>query len=254
MQSVLDIDIFRAEHCHVIAMAHVFLNSFDLDGSVKLMYTKAEIWPVVQEILHVYMDNPRIDFRLAVTRDSGLIIGWISFGTIPASGPVPAFAFNELTSWATQRLLRGNTADNRYRLAAELEHQSRHGQNQHMPRYMLVINTIIVGPEYRRLGVAGRLLRFVVDRAQGTDWAIWAQTPAVYVELFWRAGFLEVGTFGLDLNAFKPPEEIAKGIHGKQLGTQTWSQMKLATRAESLLEETAEAGSGHGQMPVPRAT
>ena len=43
-------------------------------GSVKLMYTKAEIWLVVQEILHDQMDDKKIDFRLAVTRESGLVV------------------------------------------------------------------------------------------------------------------------------------------------------------------------------------
>lgn len=74
MQSIADISILRAQHCHVGAMAHVFLNSFVLNGSVKLMYTKAEIWLAVQEILHDQMDDKNIDFRLAVTRESGLVV------------------------------------------------------------------------------------------------------------------------------------------------------------------------------------
>lgn len=258
MQSDLDIDIFRAQHCHVGAMAHVFLNSFDLDGSVKLMYTKDEIWPVIQEILHDYMDDNQIEFRLAVTRTTGLIVGWMSFGIIPAAGAVPQFAFNEMTSWAAQRLLRGNTSDRRYCLAAQLEDQSRRGQIQHMPSHRLVINTIVTDPDYRRLGVAGELLRFAVGRAKSTDWGIWAQTPSIYEGLFWRNGFHEVGAFGLDLNAFKPPEEVAKGIHGIQLGIQTWRQMKLDTRVEMLLEkagaEMAESKRTHGQVPDPKDT
>lgn len=233
-------------------MAHVFLNSFDLDGSVKLMYTKNEIWPVIQAILHDYMDDSSIDFRLAVTRDSGLIIGWISLGIIPATGPVPQFAFNELTSWATQRLLRGNPSYPRYRLAAQLEDRSSHGQRQHLLGHRLVINTIVTDEAYRRMGVAGRLLGFAVDRARNSDWAIWAQTPAVYVGLFWRNGFHEVGAFGLDLNAYKPPEEVAMGFRGRQLGIQTWKQMKLGTRAESLLRTPAvtAAESAREQMPT----
>lgn len=202
------------------------------------------------------MDDEKIDFRLAVTQDIGLIVGWMSFGTIPATGLVPQFAFNEMTSWAAQRLLRGNMSDHRYCLAARLEDQSRNGQSQHMPRHRLVINTIVTDPEYRRLGVAGKLLRFVVHHAQSIDWAIWAQMPSVYEGLFWRNGFHEVGAFGLDLNAFKSPEEVAMGIHGRQLGIQTWRQMKLDTRAELLLERAeagmAEASSTRGQVPDPR--
>ncbi|KAL9138498.1 MAG: hypothetical protein Q9175_000286 [Cornicularia normoerica] len=258
MHGTLDVNIYRAHHRHVGAMAHVFLNSFDLDGSVKLMYTKDETWPVIQEILHDYMDDNKIEFRLAVTQDLGLIVGWMSFGIVPETGPAPQFAFNEMTSWATQRLLRGNKSDHRFRLAAELEDRSRNGQSQYMLSHRLVINTIVTDPDYRRLGVAGKLLRFAVDRAQSTDWGIWAQTPAVYVGLFWRNGFHEAGAFGLDLNAFKPLEEVAKGIHGKQLGIQTWRQMKLSTRAELLLErsaaETAEPASTRGQMPDPMGT
>lgn len=273
MQAIPDFNILRAQHCHVVAMANVFLNSFDLDGSVKLMYTKDEIWPVIQEILHDYMDDNNIDFRLAVTRDSALIVGWMSFGIIPATGPVPQFAFNEMTSWATQRFLRGNTSDHRYRLAALLEHRSRHDQLQHTLSHRLVINTIVTDPDYRRLGVAGELLRCAVDRARNTDWAIWAQTPVVYEGLFWQNGFHAVGAFGLDLNAFKPPEEVAMGIRGRQLGIQTWRQMKLATRAELLLEKQraemakaeralaqtsdpsgGHAGSSHEQTDNPKGT
>lgn len=256
MQNNPDINILRAQHCHVSAMAHVFLNSFDLDGSVRLMYTQDEIRPVIQEILHDYMDDNRIEFRLAVTRNAGLIVGWMSFGIIPPTGPVPEFAFNEMTSWAAQRLLRGTMSDFRYRLAAQLEDRSRHGQSQNMHRERLVINTIVTDPDYRRLGVATKLLKVAVDRAQSTDWAIWAQTAAVYEGLFWRNGFHEVGAFGLDLNEFKPPEEVAMGIHGRQLGIQTWRQMKLGTREESLLErakaDMAAAERNRAQMLDPR--
>ena len=250
MQSNLDVDIFRAQRYQVGAMAHIFVHSFDLDGSVKLMYTKDEIWPVIQDILHEYIDDSNIDFRIAVTRTTGLIVGWMSFGVIPAAGEVPQFAFNEMTSWAAQRLLHGTTGDRRYRLAAQLRERSRDGQLRHMSSYRLVINTIVTDPDYRRLGVAGKLLRFAVTRAQSADWGIWAQTPSIYGGLFWQHGFYEVGAFGLDLNAYKPPEEIAKGIHGLQLGIQTWRQMKLGTRAEALLEqagvEMAEAKRTHG--------
>lgn len=247
MQTNSDIKIIQAEHCHIGGMAHIFLNSFDLDASVKLMYTKGEIGPVIQEILHDYMDDNQIDFRLAVTRDTGLLAGWISFGIIPAKRPVPQYAFNEMTSWAAHKLLGGNMMDHRCRLAVELENKSRKGQSLHMSSHRLVINTIVTDPKYRRLAIAGMLLRFAVDRAKSVDCGIWAQTPSVYVGLFWQNGFHEVGTFGLDLNAFKPPEEVAMGIQGKQLGIQTWRQMKLATRAELQLEKErariAEAGS-----------
>lgn len=256
MQSIPDVHVFRAQHCHVGVMAQVFLNSFNMDGSVKLMYTKEEMWSIIQDMLHDYMDDSKIQFRLALTRDAGLIVGWMSFGIIPATGTVPQFAFNEMTSWAAQRLLRGNINDPRYRLAAQLHDRSRHGQVQHTPSNRLVINTIVTDPLYRRLGVAGKLLRYAVDHARSNDWPIWAQTPTVYEGLFWRNGFYDVGAFGLDLNVFKPPEETAMGIHGRQLGVQTWRQMKLGTRADTLLEkaggaQAGVAGSTHGRTPKP---
>lgn len=175
MQSIPNFDIIRAEHCHELAMVHVFLNSFDFDESVKVMYTKHEIGPVIQKILHDYMDNNRIDFRLAVTQDSGLVLGWMSYGIIPATGPVPQFAYNEMTSWAAQILLRGSMNGRGYRLAVELEDRSRQGQGLHMPRHRFVINTIVTYPNYRRLGIATKLSRFAVDRVQSTDWGIWVR-------------------------------------------------------------------------------
>ena len=95
-----------------------------------------------------------------------------------------------------------------------------------------------------------------MDRARSTDWPIWAQTPTVYEGLFWRNGFYDIGALGLDLNAFKPPEEVAMGTHGRQLGVQTWRQMKLGTRAETLLEnaggdKAVGAGSTRKQTPNP---
>ena len=255
MQSIPDVNIIRAQHRHVKAMANVFLDSFDLDGSVKLMYSKDEIWPVIQEVLQNYMDDNSIEFRLAETRDSQLVVGWMSFGIIPATGPVPQFAFNEMTCWVARRLLRGNMSDHRYRLAAQLDDRSRHGQIQHTLSRRLVINTIVTDPHHRRLGVAKELLRCVVDCAQSADLAIWAQTPTVYEGLFWQNGFHAVGAFGLDLNAFKSPEDVATGIHGRQLGIQTWRQMKLATRAELLLEkqraEAAKAAKIFAQRSDP---
>ena len=237
---VLEIDVIRAHHQHVVAMADIFLDSFEFDGSVKLMYSKEDMWGEFQQILHDYMDNDKIEFRLAVTKDSELVIGWMSFALVPDKGPVPEYAFNEMTSWAAQRLLRGNKSDPRFRLAAELEDRSRHGQRQHMDSRRIVINTGVTDPKYRRLGVADKLLKSVVEHARGIDCSVWAQIPSVYASLFWRNEFHEVGAFGLDLNVFKPPEEVAKGIHGIQLGFQTWRQMKLGTRAEELLEELAE--------------
>ena len=240
----LDIDIVQAHHHHIVAMAHVFLDSFDFDGSVKLMYTKEEMWTEFQEILRDYMDDDRIEFKLAVTKDPERIVGWMSFAIVPDKGPVPEYAFNEMTSWAAQRLLRGNKNDPRFRLAAMLEDRSRHGQSQHMQKHRIVINTGVTDTNYRRMGVADKLLRSVVERAQSIDCGVWAQIPAVYASLFWRNGFHEVGAFGLDLNVFKPSEEVAKGIHGIQLGYQTWRQMKLGTRAEVLLEELAAETDG----------
>ena len=241
---MLDIDVVRARHHHVVAMADIFLDSFDFDGSVKLMYTKEEMWTEFQQILHDYMEDDKIEFKLAVTKDSERIVGWMSFAVVPDTGPVPEYAFNEMTSWAAQRLLRGNKNDPRFRLAAELEDRSRHGQRQHMHNHRIVINTGVTDPTYRRLGVADKLLRSVVEHARGIDCGVWAQIPAVYASLFWRHGFHEVGAFGLDLNVFKPPEEVAKGIHGIQLGYQTWRQMKLGTRAEVLLEELTAMTDG----------
>ena len=257
MQNIPDIKIFRAQHSDVDAMAHIFVNSFDRDGSVRLMYTKDEIRPVIQGILHDYLDNDQVEFRLAVTRDTEVKVGWISFGIIPATGLGPEFAFNEMTSWATQKLFGGNETDRRCRLAVQLRDRSREGQTRHMPSHRLVINTIVVNPEYRRLGVAGKLLSSIVDLAKSVDWGIWAQTPNAYVGLFWQNLFHEVDVLALDLNDFKPPEEVAMGIHGIQLGVQTWRQMKLGTRAELVQErekaKMAVAGNTQAQMSGPNA-
>ena len=230
MEDILEIHISRAQHCHVDAMAHVFLNSFDLDGSVKIMYTKDEIGPVIQTILHDCMNDDRIEFKLAVDQDSGSIVGWMSFGIIPAEGTVPEFASTEMTTWAAQKLRCGDAGDPRQLLAAQLEERSRDGQVIHMPSNRLVINTIVTDPEYRRRGGAGRLLKCAVEHARSVVSPIWAQTPSVYEGLFWRYGFHAVGNFGLDLNEFQPPGEVAVGMDGRQLGVQTWRQMKLKVK------------------------
>ena len=121
------------------------------------------------------------------------------------------------------RDIRGNMSDHRYRPAAQMEDQSRHGQSQHMLRHRLVINTMVIDLKYRRLGVAGNILRFAVDHAQSTDWGIWIQTPAAYEGLFWRNGFHEVRAFGPHLNAFEPLDEMTTGLHGTRVNIQTWT-------------------------------
>lgn len=264
MPSHLDIDIYQPEPYDIDEMARVFLNSFELDGSVKLMYNKVEILPKILAILHDYMDEPpepRIKFIIAVTRKSRLMAGWMSYGCID-NGQVPEFAYNEMTSWAAQRLLRFNMRDPRFLLAAELEDRSREGQRQHTPGNRLVINTIVTDPDYRRRHVAENLVRYAMGRVRGarrTDWAVWVQTPAIYENLFWRHEFQDVGGFSLDLNDFKSEEEVARGIHGRQFGVQAWKQMKLASRSEEdLLKRTAAeralAEKDNGYTPSPNGT
>ena len=251
--TALDIHIFRARPSHVGTMSDIFVNSFDLDGSVKLMYTKDEIWCVIRDILRTHMNVCQIEFRVAQARDTGTLLGWMSFGTIATQGPVPPLAPKEMTSWVAQRLLRGKLDDLRYRLAFELESRSLEGQAQHTPGNRLVINTIVTEPEYRHRGVASKLLQSAVGPAKSADWPIWVQTPDVYERLFWDHGFRGVGIFSLDLNDYEPPEEEAMGSTRAQRGIQTWRHMKLGTRAESLLQkdedETPKARSTYEHEP-----
>ena len=257
MESVskLDIHIFRARPCHVDAMSDIFVNSFDLDASVKLMYTKDESRRVIRDILSVHMNVCQIEYRIAAARGIGTLLGWMSLSAIPAQGSVPPLAPKELTSWVAQTLLRGELDDLRYRLAVELESRSLEGQAEHAPGNRLVINTIVTVPEYRHRGVASKLLQSAMGPAQSADWPIWVQTPDVYERLFWHHGFRGVGTFDLDLNDYEPPKAGAAGKQRAQQITQTWRHMKLGTRAELLLQkdadETPKARSTHEHEPDP---
>lgn len=273
MQDELDIHILRAKKWHVDTMAHVFVNSFDLDESVKLMYTKDEIEPVIQAILHDHLDDDSIEFKIAMTQDSGLIVGWMSFGIsiIPTGDrPVLDLPCSELTSLAARRLLLlqdNNVANNenpRFLLATELLNQSHEGQHKHIQSNKLVINTIVTDPAYRRRGVAATLLESALEHGRSSAInptpSIWAQTPTVYEGLFWQHGFFGVGAFGLDLNLFETPEEAGTGTLGRQLGLRTWRQMKLEFRAmpsrQKTVAETVVAGSAggaHGQTPSLKA-
>ena len=234
MQNNPEVDIVRAQSAFVDTMVEVFLNAFELDQSVELMYTKDAIRPVIQQMLNDYMNDDKIQFKLAVDRNTRLILGWMSFGIIPSTGPVPPeLASNEVTSWAAQKSRGSNRSC--YRLAAQLEERSRNGQSQNLPKQRLVINTIVTEPKYKCSGVAGKLLRFAVDYARASDWTIWAQTPSAFGGLFRRNGFYHVADFDLDLNDYKPPGDE------RLLGIETWAQFKLGTRAESQQENQRDA-------------
>lgn len=276
MQDKLEIHILRAQQCHVDAMANVFVNSFDVDESVKFMYTKDEIGPVIRAILDEHLDDDDTVFRIAVTQDSGLIVGWMSFGIIiPPTGarPLPDLALSELTSLAAQRLLLlqdynvANRENPRFTLAMELLNQSNRGQHKNIQGNRLVINTIVTDPEYRRRGVAAQLLKSTLEHARTSAIdptpSIWVQTPTVYEGLFWQHGFFGVAAFGIDLNILKTPEEEATGIEERQLGLRTWRHMKLEftvmpSRKKKVAEtvvagSSGSSGSAHGQTPSLKA-
>lgn len=273
MQDKLEIHILDAEQCHVDAMSHVFANSFDLDESVKFMYTKHEIRPVIQAMLSSHLDYDSMEFKVAVIQDLGLIVGWMSFGVViipPGVNSVPQLTFSEWTSLAAQRLLLlqdYNVANNdnpRFLLATELLSLSHQGQYKHLPSNRLVINTIVTDPAYRRRGVAGQLLKSALEHARSSSLdptpSLWAQTPTVYEGLFWQHGFFGVAAFGIDLDQFKTPEEAAMGTQGTKLGLRTWRQMKLEFKAvpskKKKVAETVVAGSSgsaHGQTPSLKA-
>ena len=273
MQDKLEIHILPAQQCHVDAMVHIFTNSFDLDESVKFMYTKDEIGPMIQAMLHSHMDYDSMKFKIAVTQDSGLIVGWMSFGIViipPGENSVPQLTFSEWTSLATQRLLLlqdyhvADSDNPRFLLATELLNQSHQGQRKHILSNRLVINTIVTDPAYRRRGVAGQLLKTALEHARSSGLdptpSLWAQTPTVYQGLFWQHGFFGVGAFGINLDQFKTPEEAATETPGSQLGLRTWTQMKLEFKAtpskKKKVAETVVAGSSksaHGQTPGLKA-
>lgn len=237
MQDKLEVYICRAELRHADAMARIFVNSFDLDDSVKLMYTKDEISPVIQAILHQELHQQNSGLKVAVTQDSGLVVGWMCMGILINPTRVPLLAVCELTSFAAQKLLLAHddnptTWPARFGLARRLLTNTIEGQTLYIEGWnRFIINTIVTDPAHRRRGVAAQLLHSALEHARcivlDLTLSMWVQTPTVYEGLFWQQGFVPVDVFGINLDDYRTPEEKAKGTEGEQLGVRTWRQMKL---------------------------
>ena len=191
------------------------------------------------------MNDKRIEINVSVPDGCKIVAGWMSFGIIPATSPVPEFASGEMTNWVSQRISGDNPSDPQYRLATLLKYRSYHGQVEYMPSKRLVINAILTDPSYQRMGIADELLKRAVEYDGSTD-AIWVQTLPEYEGLFRRNEFHVVMFFGVDLNYFDWEQDPAR-----EFGIQKWSQMKKEAGTVWQQESMpAEASSDEESMPA----
>ena len=174
MSDTLDIEICKAEKHDIDAMAKIFVEAFDTNLAVKLMYTPSEILPTILHLLHSYMTHKGVNLKLAMKtiKDSKTMVGWMCFSTIKATDAETDFVSNDLSNLAALKLLEGKTDSVRYRLAKELEEASRKGQSENTPGNRIVINALVTDKDHRGLGAAKELLDKAVEEAEKLKYPI----------------------------------------------------------------------------------
>ena len=76
------LDIISAEEADSTTMARMSLTTFQNNGAVELMYSKAYIWRRVLEVTVKCIKSDRFKIRIAFDRKTNDLVGWISLGII----------------------------------------------------------------------------------------------------------------------------------------------------------------------------
>lgn len=204
-------------------MVAVFLDAHRDDTSVQLMYSEEEIWSILVDLTETCIRSG--SFRMMISKDpnNGAVIGWMSLGLIPSGEyeqPSEMAAYMDWSIVATQVLVDRDTNDpskqedkdkdnrrNLQHLIHALRDQAFVTQAALLPGMRLVVNALVVNPDYQRQGYASLFLRHATMTAQHFRWSVWAQVPASRQKLFARRGFAQAGSFELSLDRYAPSVE-----------------------------------------------
>ena len=227
----------EARNEDVGALANIFIRSFRHDKTAQLLYPHDSIWPDVVEMIKTYLLDSHCYLLLAEDRYTDTIVGWTSL-THLASGEDDYFKFCDSTVWAGRQLLRREARVRgeapvpvdemkRAALISKLREHNRDGQNRHTDGDRLVINTIAMNPDVFELEfqeIAYRLIDHVRDVAKRLRLPLWAQVPKNSLgdleDVYAGTGFVQVGSFELDLNRYTSEEHRRRSSWGVQKWTQ----------------------------------
>ncbi|KAM0799220.1 hypothetical protein BDR22DRAFT_822529 [Usnea florida] len=233
----LFIDIRDANRADVGAMANIFIKNFEDDPTAKLLYPHDQIWPVILDMLTRYLADDWTHLRVAWDEYTDTIVGWASISLVDPNQGGDYFSFCDSTTWAGRELLRRETRDRtgplhfdevkRAALITQLRRRNQEGQRAHMEGQRLVINTIAIHPDVfvdEIPEIAYKFLDDGRDLAKDERLPLWAQfprgSPGNLEELFEEIGFIEAGSFELDLFKFASEEHRRRHCWGMQRWTQ----------------------------------
>ena len=250
---IRDIDIRKPEESDIYGMISMFRVSFEhqYPRLWRLMYKEDpsvdRVHIALEDILNAHMNSWKCKFMVAYDEDNGydtdesegsrnLTYGWISLGVAPRASREYVCTTSDLRTYACLEVLdqaravgaHVDTNDGRFRLLWELHSRSIRGQAANYFAYpYLVVNALVLWPESHEEVVwdmATKLLGWAVSTAERDGRPIWTQIPVYEKDFFLEAGFIETGTFTLNLNHYKP--------HGstRDWGTQEWVQMLYRCR------------------------
>lgn len=238
-------------------MVAVFLDAHRDDTSVQLMYSEEEIWSILVDLTETCIRSG--SFRMMISKDpnNGAVIGWMSLGLIPSGEyeqPSEMAAYMDWSIVATQVLVHRDTNDpskqedkdkdnrrNLQHLIHALQDQAFVTQAALLPGMRLVVNALVVNPDYQRQGYASLFLRHATMTAQHFRWSVWAQVPASRQKLFARRGFAQAGSFELSLDRYAPSVE-EESLVEKESRLEEESRVEEESRIEegSRVEEESQ--------------
>lgn len=238
----LDLETRRATRDDVGAMAHIFIHCFRNDSTARLLYQSDTIWPVVVDMLMIYLRDNYNYVIVAVEMTTRQVVGWTS-ASIVFPGEVDHFKYCDSTVWAGRQLLgREVRARERNRapvpmdevkrsdLISKLREHNRNGQNRHAAGQRLVINTVALHPDVVRHQlpeVAGSLLSDVKGLAMENPMPIWMQLPESLNIKIWEVfadlNFRGVAYFDLNLDRYASEEHWSQ----REWGIERWFQWVL---------------------------
>ena len=203
------------------ALARIHLAALKGDRLVRLMYKEANHWKAVNAMIERRSSHIDYKMKMAMTETVDRIAGWICCCLVDPDIP----AQDDLASleWTTAALHVVEDAEERLTKSsgrpdevaerdrrrgiwkaisdATTEAFSKSPDIASQTRY-IVVNTVVTDIAFQGRGVGSELLSWATDYADSEEIAIWAQVSPAAFGLFRRAGFEEVHSVVLDLDAF----------------------------------------------------
>ena len=219
----LDVEIVPAWKASSVTLAKILLTAYENDKCVDIMCRGEEIWSVLLSMIDEHINSDHFKFRVAVDKERGKIVGWLSLGIIVSHDALVDRTVKQ--NWPTAASLReldmrlkwpehqGNLVEDpkrdrlRQKLADTLHDRSVECQQRWIGGIgrRMVINTLVTDPKYLSQGVASKLLTWATEYSAYHKWPLFAQIPEERLGFFKEKGFRHVGSFGLPMSLYTRP-------------------------------------------------